>query len=99
MYKYTHTHIYIHKCAYNYAKYTYICIKYYINIFMINIKYLKREIKIIEILKVSGLTVIRHKGTFWVDDTVLHLVLEGYKGLYVGKYQTIQLLYTSLYYL
>ena len=42
----------------------------------------------------------RHKGTFWVDDTVLHLVLEeGYKGLYVGKYQTIQLLYTSLYYL
>ena len=41
MYKYIH--IYIHKCVYNYAKYTYICIKYYKNIFMINIKYLKRE--------------------------------------------------------
>ena len=40
---------------------------------MINIKYLKREIKIIEILKVSGLTVIRHKGTFWGDKNILQL--------------------------
>lgn len=38
----------------------------------------------------------RHEGTFWVDDTVLQLVQEGgYKGLCVGKYQTIQLIYVS----
>ena len=43
MHIYIYTHVYIYMYIIMLNTQIYVCIKYYINIFIINIKYLKRE--------------------------------------------------------